>query len=91
MKVYEVECRAVITIAEEDMQKAALHCAAVIKDNPHLIHVTAVHEQYLEPAWKDPNPKNSPAGVTCALSAGAAEDAAPTSKAVNYHGSLDRW
>jgi hypothetical protein len=58
MKVYEVECRAVITIAEEDMQRAALHCEAVIKDNPHLIYVTAVHERNFEPAWEDPGPKN---------------------------------
>jgi hypothetical protein len=33
MKVYEVECRAVVTLAAQDMQKAALHGAAVIKDN----------------------------------------------------------
>ena len=37
MKVYQVEYRAVITLAAQDMQKAALHGAAVIKDNPHLI------------------------------------------------------
>jgi hypothetical protein len=59
MKVYEVECRAVITLAAEDMQKAALHGAAVFKDNPHLIYVRAVHERNLEPAWEDPSPKNS--------------------------------
>jgi hypothetical protein len=41
MKVYEVECRAVITLAAEDMQKAALYGAAVIKDNAHLIYVRA--------------------------------------------------
>ena len=45
MKVYQVECRAVITLAAEDMQKAALHGAAVIKDNPLLIYVRAVHER----------------------------------------------
>jgi L-alanine-DL-glutamate epimerase-like enolase superfamily enzyme len=33
MKVYEVECLAVVTLAAQDMQKAALHGAAVIKDN----------------------------------------------------------
>jgi len=49
MKVYEVECRAVITLAAEDMQKAALHGAAVIKDNAHLIYVRAVHERNFEP------------------------------------------
>ena len=59
MKVYEVECRAVITLAAEDMQKAALHGAAVIKDNSHLIYVKAVHERNCEPAWEDPSPKNS--------------------------------
>ena len=59
MKVYEVECRAVITLAAEDMQKAALHGAAVIKDNPHLIYVRAVHERNFEPAWEDPSPQKS--------------------------------
>jgi hypothetical protein len=53
MKVYEVECRAVITLAAEDMQKAALYGTAVIKDNPHLICVRSVHERNLEPAWED--------------------------------------
>ena len=57
MKVYEVECRAVITLAAEDMQKAALHGAAVIKDNAHLIYVRAVHERNFEPAWEDPRPR----------------------------------
>ena len=56
MKVYEVECRAVITLAAEDMQKAALYGAAVIKDNAHLIYVRAVHERIFEPAWEDPRP-----------------------------------
>ena len=64
MKVYEVECRAVMTIAEEDMQKAASHCEAVIKDNLHLIYVTAVHERNFEPAWEDPSPKNSQCDAT---------------------------
>jgi hypothetical protein len=53
MKVYEVECGAVITITAQDMQKAALHGAAAIKDNPHLIYVRAVHERNLEPARED--------------------------------------
>jgi hypothetical protein len=53
MKVYEVEYRAVITLAAEDMQKAALYGAAVIKDNAHLIYVRSVHESNLEPAWED--------------------------------------
>jgi hypothetical protein len=52
MKVYEVECRAVITLAAQDMQQAALHGAAVIKDSPHLIYVRAVHERNFEPAGK---------------------------------------
>ena len=60
MKVYEVECRAVITLAAEDMQKAALHGAAVIKDNPHLIYVRAIHQR--SPAPEDPGPKNSQKG-----------------------------
>ena len=59
MKVYEVECGAVITLAAQDMQKAASHGAAVIKDSPHLIYVRAVHERNVEPAWEDPGPKNS--------------------------------
>jgi hypothetical protein len=53
MKVYEVECGAVITLAAQDMQKAALQGAAIIKDNPHLIYVRAVHESNFEPAWED--------------------------------------
>ena len=57
MKVYEVECGAVITITAQDMQKAALHGAAAIKDNPHLIYVRAVHERNLEPARQDPSAK----------------------------------
>jgi hypothetical protein len=48
MKVYEVEYRAVITLAAENMQKAAFYGAAVIKDNAHLIYVRAVHERKLE-------------------------------------------
>jgi NADPH:quinone reductase-like Zn-dependent oxidoreductase len=46
---------AVITLAAEDMQKAELYGAAVIKDNAHLIYVRAVHERNLEPAWEDPS------------------------------------
>ncbi len=53
MKVYQVECRAVITLAALDIQGAALHGAAVIKDNPHLIFVRAVHERNCEPGWRD--------------------------------------
>ena len=60
MKVYEVECRAVITLAAEDMHKAALYGAEVIKDNAHLIYVRAVHERNVEPAWKEPRPSERP-------------------------------
>jgi hypothetical protein len=60
MKVYEVECRAVITLAAQDMQKAALHGAAVIKDNPHLIYVRAVHERNFEQAGEILESRNSP-------------------------------
>ena len=59
MKVYEVECGAVIRLTAQDMQKAALHGAALIKDNLHLIYVRAVHERNFEPAWEDPSAKNS--------------------------------
>ena len=59
MKVYEVECRAVVTLAAQDMQKAALHGAAVIKDNLHLIYVTAVQERNFKPAREIPDQKNS--------------------------------
>jgi hypothetical protein len=54
MKVYEVECRAVITLAAQDMQQAALRGPAVIKDNPHLIYVRAVRERHFKPAGEDP-------------------------------------
>ena len=57
MKVYEVECGAVITLTAQDMQKAALHGAAAIKDNPHLIYVRAVHERNSEPAREDSGAK----------------------------------
>ena len=59
MKVYDVEYRAVITLAAQDMQKAALQGAAVIKDNPHLIYVRAVYERNFEPAGENPRPKIS--------------------------------
>jgi hypothetical protein len=58
MKVYEVECRAVIKLAAEDMQKAASYGAAVIRENPHLIFVRAVHERNFEPAGEDPRPQS---------------------------------
>ena len=57
MNVYEVECRAVITLAAQDMQQAALHGVEAIKDNPHLIYVRAVHERHFEPAGEDPSSK----------------------------------
>ena len=53
MKVYQVEYRAVITLAAQDMQKAALQGAAVIKNNPHLIYVRAVHERNFETSWRE--------------------------------------
>jgi hypothetical protein len=59
MKIYEVECGAVITLTAQDMQKAALHGAAAIKDNPHLIYVRAIRERNFEPAREDPGTKNS--------------------------------
>ena len=37
MKIYQVECRAVVTLAAQDMEKAALNGAAVIKGNLRLI------------------------------------------------------
>jgi len=46
-------------LAALDIQEAALRGAAVIKDNPHLIFVRAVHERNFEPTWKDPSPKSS--------------------------------
>jgi len=59
MKVYEVECGAVITLTAQDMEKAALRGAAVIKDNLHLIYVRAVHERVFESASKVPSAQNS--------------------------------
>ena len=45
MKVDEVEYRAVVTLAEVNTETAAVHGAAFIKDNPHLVYVRAVHER----------------------------------------------
>ena len=59
MKVYQVECRAIITIAASDMQEAALRSAAVIKDNPHLLLVRGVHEVTLQATWKGASQKSS--------------------------------
>jgi hypothetical protein len=59
MKIYEVECWAVITLAEHDMEKAALRGAALVMDNPHLIYVRAVHERNFEALREDRSPKNS--------------------------------
>ena len=55
MKVYEVECRSVITESEQDIEKAALHAAALFKDNPDFIYVRAVHERNFEPTGEDPS------------------------------------
>jgi hypothetical protein len=60
MKFYEVECRAVIILAAQDMRKAASHGAAVIKKNLHLINVKAVRERNFEPAWEDLESRNPP-------------------------------
>jgi hypothetical protein len=49
MKVYEVEYRAVITLAAQDMQKAASQGAAAIKYHPHLFHLRAIHERNFRP------------------------------------------
>jgi hypothetical protein len=57
MKVYQVEYRAVVTVVEQDMGRAALEGAALIKDNPHLLSVRAVHER--NPASEHPGPKYS--------------------------------
>jgi hypothetical protein len=59
MKVYQVECRAIITLAASDMQEAALRSAMAIKENPHLILVRGVHEITLETTWKEPSQKSS--------------------------------
>ena len=59
MKIYEVECWAVITLAEQDIEKAALRGAALIKDYPHLIYVRAVHERDFEDVREGHSSKNS--------------------------------
>jgi hypothetical protein len=61
MKVYEVEFRAVITLAAQDMQKAALHGTRVIKNSPHLICVKSVHERNFKPAGEDSRVESVPA------------------------------
>jgi hypothetical protein len=50
MKVYEVEYRAVVTLAAQDMQRAALQGSAVLKHNPQLMHLRSVHERNFEAA-----------------------------------------
>jgi hypothetical protein len=62
----------VSTRKAQGLQKAALNGAAVIKDNPHLIYVRAVHERNFEPAWEDPSPTNSQKdSIVATLSAAA--------------------
>jgi hypothetical protein len=61
MKVYEVEFRAVITLAAQDMQKAALHGTGVIKNSPHLICVKSVRERNFKPAGEDSRVESVPA------------------------------
>jgi hypothetical protein len=58
MKVYQVECRAIITLAASDMQEAVLRSSGIIKENPHLLRVRGVHEITLETAWKDSSQKS---------------------------------
>jgi hypothetical protein len=60
MKLYEVEFRAVITLAAQDMQKATLHSTGVIKESPHLIYVKAVHERNFKPAGEILESSQSP-------------------------------
>jgi hypothetical protein len=55
MKVYQVECRAVVTVSEQGLEKAALHAAALLKDNLDLFYVRAVHEMNFEPTGEDPS------------------------------------
>jgi hypothetical protein len=45
MKIYEVECRAVITLVEQDIARAALEGAAFIREHPDLIYVRAVRQR----------------------------------------------
>ena len=52
MKVYEIEYRAFITLTAQDMHKAALQGAELIKENPGLIHLRAVHERKLKSITK---------------------------------------
>lgn len=54
MKVYQVEYRALITVEAYDLQKATLEAAAVIKENPDLIHLRGAHEINSESTWKHP-------------------------------------
>ena len=61
MKLYEVEFRAVITLAAQDIQKATLHGTGVIKESPHLIYVKAVHERNFKPAGEDSRVESVPA------------------------------
>ena len=60
MKLYEVEFRAVITLAAQDIQKATLHGTGVIKESPHLIYVKAVHERNFKPAGEILESSQSP-------------------------------
>jgi hypothetical protein len=60
MKLYEMELRAVITLAAQDMQKATLHGTWVIKESPHLIYVKAVHERDFKPAGEILESSQSP-------------------------------
>jgi hypothetical protein len=76
MKVYEVEYRAVITLAAEDMQKAELYGAAVIKDNVHLFYARAVHERNVESVQRLLNPLGFAAGQL-AVFQGASEGPTP--------------
>ena len=60
MKLYEVEFRAVITLAAQDMHKATLHGTGLIKESPHLIYVKAVHERNFKPAGEILESSQSP-------------------------------
>lgn len=59
MKIYQVECRAMVTLAASDMEEAALRGAVIIKGNPHLILVRGVHEITLPATSKDPGQNSS--------------------------------
>jgi hypothetical protein len=69
MKVYQVECRAIITVAASDMQEAASRSAVVVKNNPHLMVVRGVHEVTLEQTWKDSGQNSSQRGSIVARQA----------------------